>query len=119
MSEWKFFVEEKPWTMERRLHIIRREGDNLRPTISRVTSINMESSPDGSWPREQSAMTDQGGVMYHGGDIEGFLRAAMDAAWEMGLRPKGFEDHTSELKATRYHLEDMRLLAKTRVDPQK
>ncbi len=47
-------------------------------------------------------------------EVENFLRAAMDAAWEMGLRPTGFDDHTNELTAVRYHLEDMRLLAKVR-----
>lgn len=41
-----------------------------------------------------------------------FLQAFMDAAWEQGIRPVGLEDHTNELKATKFHLEDMRLLAK-------
>lgn len=50
------------------------------------------------------------------GDVTGFLQAALDAAWEQGLRPTTYADHTNELKAVRYHLEDMRLLAKVRKD---
>lgn len=45
-------------------------------------------------------------------DIRGFLQAALDQAWELGLRPKGVTDNTDELAAVRYHLEDMRALAK-------
>lgn len=45
-------------------------------------------------------------------DVSGFLQAALDVAWEIGLRPAGFDDHTNELKATRAHLADMRKLAK-------
>lgn len=45
-------------------------------------------------------------------DAKAFLQAALEAAWEMGLRPKSFADHTNELTAVRYHLEDMRALAK-------
>lgn len=45
-------------------------------------------------------------------DVRGFLQAALEAAWEIGLRPKGFADSGNELKAVRYHLEDMRALAK-------
>ena len=47
-------------------------------------------------------------------ETDDFLRAIVDAAWDAGIRPTGFGDHTNELKATRYHLEDMRLLAKVR-----
>jgi hypothetical protein len=36
----------------------------------------------------------------------------MDAAWEIGLRPAGYADVANEIAAVRYHLEDMRVLAK-------
>ena len=45
------------------------------------------------------------------GDEDYLLQAFMDAAWEKGLRPKGYEDNEGELKATKYHLHDMRTLA--------
>lgn len=46
---------------------------------------------------------------YH--DVRGFLQAMSDAAWEIGIKPRGLEGHTDELRAVRYHLEDMRQLA--------
>lgn len=42
-----------------------------------------------------------------------FLQSAMDAAWNLGIRPSGVRDLESTLEATRYHLEDMRYLATT------
>lgn len=39
-------------------------------------------------------------------------QAVLDEAWRIGMRPKGFADHTNELTAVRYHLEDMRAMAK-------
>jgi hypothetical protein len=47
-------------------------------------------------------------------ETEDFMRAIMDAAWKMGIRPTGFSDHTNELSAVRFHLEDMRKLAKVK-----
>lgn len=44
-------------------------------------------------------------------DVRQFLQAAMDAAWDMGLRPTQAKDRSDELASVRYHLEDMRKLA--------
>lgn len=47
------------------------------------------------------------------GAVTNFLQAALDAAWEYGLRPKGVNDPAvglAELRATKGHLEDMRAL---------
>jgi len=41
-----------------------------------------------------------------------FMQGVLDAAWKMGLRPTGAPDPVNELKAVRYHLEDMRRIAK-------
>jgi len=45
-------------------------------------------------------------------ETEQFLQAVIDAAWTSGYRPAGWQDHESQLTATKYHLEDMRKLAK-------
>lgn len=37
--------------------------------------------------------------------VDNILQAIVDAAWEDGIRPKGYEDHEGELKATKYHAE--------------
>jgi len=48
------------------------------------------------------------------GEVNAFLQAMLDAAWEQGLRPQGYVEKTDELAAVRYHLEDMRHLAKVK-----
>ncbi len=58
----------------------------------------------GSWETDTSPLE----------DVRGFLQAAMDQAWEIGLRPTGHTDNSSELAAVRFHLEDMRTLAKVK-----
>lgn len=45
-------------------------------------------------------------------EIRNFLQAMTDAAWKLGIRPREAVDAASELKAVRYHLEDMRVMAK-------
>lgn len=57
---------------------------------------------------EQAWLDDSSGS---GQNVRAILQAMSDAAWEIGIKPKQIEDHTSELKATKYHLEDMRTLA--------
>lgn len=46
--------------------------------------------------------------------VRDFMQAVLDEAWAHGLRPKSFESHENELTAVRYHLEDMRKLAKVK-----
>lgn len=60
--------------------------------------------PPGEWSAEANPAE----------DIRGFLQAALEMAWELGIRPKGFTDKTDEIAAVRYHLEDMRKLAKVK-----
>lgn len=50
---------------------------------------------------------------------QGFLRAALNAAWEIGLRPDGFNDTRESMKATNAHLQDMRALAFHKIGAQK
>jgi hypothetical protein len=47
-----------------------------------------------------------------GGSVSGkqFLQAALDHAWEAGLRPAGFNDTTNQVAAIKDHLADMRAL---------
>lgn len=104
MSEWKVYVEDKPWEMSATLHMVRDTGDGLdvvEPlTLKRMDRFGL-SAPSrgilGDATREEAF---------------NFLRAIMDQAWEMGIRPTKFKDHTNELKAVRDHLQDMRKLAK-------
>ncbi len=39
-----------------------------------------------------------------------FLRAALNCAWDMGLRPDGFNDTREAIAASSRHLDDMRAI---------
>lgn len=45
-------------------------------------------------------------------DVKAFLQAAMNAGWQMGLKPSQFneKDERPHMDALKYHLEDMRRL---------
>lgn len=101
---WKADFEEKPWSGERNLRIWRAFPDRievLQPfqfkSYDRHTKV----------PDDEIALADH----YDTDEGQAFLQAILDLAWSHGLRPKSFEDHNNELKAVRYHLEDMRRLA--------
>lgn len=107
MSRWKAYLESQPWNMRRCLHIVREEQDRK---LGVVQELGFESIQEGM------IATRGGGILGDSSleEVDDFLRAIMDVAWDAGIRPTGVEDHTNELKATRFHLEDMRLLAKVR-----
>lgn len=107
---WQFFVDDKPWLGARDLYVRIRAPDGSLHTVQEMRATPTE---DGLVPSPLLSETwnDQQDNL---GDVTGFLSAAMQAAWDLGMRPKGFADHSNELTAVRYHLEDMRLLAKVR-----
>lgn len=108
---WRFFVEHKPWDDSSALHIryVGGEYGRERSAVAPLVLVKVEQGVAHDVPALAETREDvQDGV----GDVTGFLQAALDAAWERGLRPTGFKDHTNELTAVRYHLEDMRTLAK-------
>ena len=49
-------------------------------------------------------------------EIDQFLQAMMDAGWERGLRPAGFDPSVGELAAVNRHLEDLRKLVMVRAE---
>ena len=53
-----------------------------------------------------------------GTDIKGFLQAVTDCAFEQGIVPTQLPDYRGEMKATKYHLEDMRRVAKVPPPPE-
>lgn len=101
---WKVFIEHTPWNGDsHKLHMIH----SFQGKRSAVTNFTLDEITSGQitpcaeiFPVEDK----QDGVT-------SLLQAMIDAAWEAGFRPRGHEDHNSELTATRYHLEDMRTLA--------
>lgn len=98
---WKFFVAPLPYGGR---DIFLRKGDEV------VTGFTLATrAPGADYP-----------ALFHDTieDIEDnipdsglqFLRAALNCAWEMGLRPDGYLDTRESMRGMKAHLEDMRAL---------
>lgn len=99
---WKFFIDHQPWAA-RAAVVIRHETSS--GIVSFVKPLTLEA-------HERLTIIEPVKVdALLGLDGKAFMQAALDDAWEYGLRPKGFADHTNEIKAMRDHLGDMRHLA--------
>lgn len=97
---WRAVTRFSPTTYGHELYIMNEHHDGGRDFVSHIELTRIQPgglAPESSIPPE---------------DVEQFLQAMLNAAWKIGLTPTGFEDHKSELTAVRYHLEDMRKLAK-------
>lgn len=107
-GRWAFFVDDQPWNGSRRLFMTIR--DQAR-RVSYVKPFTIVTSAPGERYDEATLTESREEQLDLMGDVTGFLQASLDAAWDLGMRPKAYADHTNELKAVRYHLEDMRTLA--------
>lgn len=109
-GRWSFFVDEKPWDKSKRLFAIRTQpgAGGQRELVHSIVAQPIERGMAADVALLEESWEDQADGV---GDVTGFLQAALDAAWEIGMRPTAYADHTNELKAVRYHLEDMRTLA--------
>ena len=107
---WKVYIEDQPAWHSSRIHMANVRDDGK---VDIVQPLTLETFKQGVL----ITAADHGGLLGEDtsrAECEEFLRAIMDCAWEIGIRPNKFKDYTNELSATRYHLEDMRLLAKVR-----
>lgn len=113
-GRWSAFLEAQGWSGSKRLFLTVMKRDGLggrsqRYAVAPPTLIPLtEREPYDVPTLEESRNEEQDNI----GDVTGFLQAMADLAWEQGIRPSGFKDHTAELGAVRYHLEDMRKIAK-------
>lgn len=109
-SGWKFYLDFKPWLGDSDLFVVHRTFNRrnmvLLPATMAETGTSIDKPDVKPFLSETHEQVDDGL-----GDVTGFLQAALDAAWERGMRPTGFKDFSNELSAVRYHLEDMRKLA--------
>jgi len=104
---WRMFLETQPWRLGKSLHIVLLDPQGQgRRFLATMEFIRPPAGETVKPALEQTFEQEADGL----GDVDGFLQAALDAAWDAGMRPTGFADHTHELKAVRYHLEDMRVL---------
>ena len=110
---WSFYIQDSAFLSGRSL-FVRERGMYGRPSRL-LLPAKFRDLVGGAIPVEDAFLSetkeDQDDNI---GSVTDFLQAASDTAWELGMRPKHFKDFTNELAAVRYHLEDMRLLAKVR-----
>lgn len=110
MAGWRVWIEDRPWLGSRALWAARNDGphaaDKLYATGFVFTPLKKGQDPTGIVKPLDEETTES-----RDDNITSFLQAVLDAAWKSGLRPQGFQDHTNELTAVRYHLQDMRALA--------
>lgn len=114
---WKAFIRSNiPMGMlGHTLYIGREAPGPLSDQFSIVTGFTMKTvEPHSAASDDDFALKDEFGNY---ADVRGFLQAMSDAAWEIGIKPKQIEDNSNELKATKFHLEDMRQLAGVKGDP--
>ena len=107
---WSFFTDYQVWSDSLRLFARYVDHQGKSHVVKPLSFAEIERGHAYSTPT--LGLSDFGTFDETPQDVKGFLQAAMDAAWEFGLRPAKFADATNELKATRYHLEDMRRIAK-------
>lgn len=110
-GRWSFYVNDRPWDGSRELYMrVAPGGLGGRHSfvVGPLTVVTPEPGAPYDIPTLKESREDTEDNL---GDVTGFLQAALEAAWDLGMRPRAYADHTSELKAVRYHLEDMRSLA--------
>lgn len=102
---WKAYAQWEGVWAGYKLHLVYEDMEQR----SVVTTLGLKTIDRHAYIAEPSIPHDQ---------AENFMQAIMDAAWEAGMRPRGFKDHANELTAVRYHLEDMRSLAGVKGEPR-
>lgn len=114
MTLWKIHVENLlRWGLTgNRLYILRQHAflDGRAALVHPFVATELEH---GAFLNQDQATLDDSRMTTdsHNYDTVGFLQVCADAAWEAGIYPRQLQDHSSELKAVRYHLEDMRQCA--------
>ena len=120
MGIWSFHLDQHPYAGGRRLFLVRHDPDirGLRSgSRGVVTALSLTVYDPGSAIPDETPISETLEERQDNmGDVTTFLQAALDCAWEAGMRPKGWEDNRAELngelKATKDHLADMRKMAK-------
>ena len=103
--DFKFHVQRSFASSETKLAISVKDSPTSRAFVQPLvlhSFSNMTVVPE----EELWALVDK----FDDDSIRSFLQAAVDVAWDMGIRPAHAQDSTNELSAVRYHLEDMRKL---------
>jgi len=93
---------------------VAKEGYGGRSVLMLGSSLTLKTLEPYSVVSDKEAFLDDAKFGYGGSNdfpVQDYLQAVVDAAWEVGIKPKQLEDQKNELSAIRYHLEDMRKIA--------
>ncbi len=102
---WKMFLDSRMIDASSRL-LIRKGGEHsFGDPVEFVAGFKMETIAPMS-PGPEAIRSGWG----QADEARAFLQAAIDCAWENGMRPAGWADHGREVAALRDHLHDMRAL---------
>jgi hypothetical protein len=105
---WRFVTEPSFSEGGHRLYIANDRPDGSRDIVTRIELTRR--GPDEYGPILDPIVPPR--------EVHDFLRAAMNAAWELGIRPDGFNDTRESMAATKAHLADMRTLTFRLIDAQ-
>lgn len=99
-----------------RLYITNKRPDGSIELMQGPAVLNTKAR-DSFAEQTDAFLDDSASGVFSAWSVEQFLQAMSDAAWDIGIKPKQLESHSDELKAVRYHLEDMRsLVLKPRIE---
>lgn len=89
-----------------------KDGDQPGEVVLNTTShVGFQLIPVEEGAVEWPPATVTGPIGYAENDVQDFLQAMVNEAAKLGIRAKGEAETISELKATKFHLDDMRRLA--------
>lgn len=106
MNRWRIYANREDWNDSISLLILRDRFQGGSDSMDYVKGFELEKIDEGSYLADKPSL-----ILPHGEGTE-FLQAMVNVAWGLGIKPTAMESDANELKATRYHLEDMRKLAK-------
>ncbi len=55
--------------------------------------------------------SDEDYLWFERDDFSMFMKAFVEHAWDIGIKPTAFKEDNAQLEAIKYHLEDMRAMA--------
>lgn len=99
MTEWRFQANESWIDRGVTLRMFKAHPDGSLDVVTNITFTHVRSMEQG--PQEPS-------IPHR--EAEQFLRAALNCAWDHGLRPDGYLDTRESMKHVDAHLQDMRAL---------
>lgn len=115
MSDQEWHTNTKGWRFVRRyrvsnddfgLYIARSKSDGFVRDGQQTGHLKLVFTPFDA----KSSQFDTPAFLAGDDDDMAFLQAAMDLAWDIGIRPQNFHTREPEIAATNRHLNDMRAI---------